>query len=156
MRVEKDYEALLKLFNKNKVKYCIVGAYAVAFYAQPRYTKDMDILVEADIENAKRIVKSLSEFGFKSLKLSTKDFCQEGRIVQLGYEPLRIDILTSIEGCVFKQVWQHKKIGFYGKEKVYFIGINDLIKNKKALRREEDKVDLDILLAARKYIKRNK
>lgn len=150
MRVEKDYEVLLKLFNKNKVKYCIVGTYAVAFYAKPRYTKDMDILVEANIENAKRIVKSLSEFGFKSLKLSEKDFCQESKIVQLGYEPLRIDIFTSIQGCTFKQVWKHKKIGFYGKEKVYFIGINELIKNKKILKRKEDKVDLDILLAARK------
>lgn len=150
MKVEKDYEELLKLFNKNKVKYCIIGAYAVAFYAKPRYTKDLDILIKADFENGKRIVRAFNEFGFKSLNLSEKDFSQEGRIIQLGYEPLRVDILTSIQGCSFEQVWKNKKTGIYGKEKVFFIGIDELIKNKKILKRKEDKVDLNILSAARK------
>ena len=62
MKVEKDYEDLLRLLNKHKVRYCIVGAYAVAFYARPRYTKDMDILVEPEIDNGRRIVKALNEF----------------------------------------------------------------------------------------------
>ena len=77
MKTEKDFEELLKLFNKNKVKYCIVGAYAVAFYAEPRYTKDMDIFVEPDKDNARRIIKSLEEFGFKSLTLKEKDFIRK-------------------------------------------------------------------------------
>ena len=101
MKVEKDYEYLLKLLNKHKVKYCIVGAFAVAFYAKPRYTKDMDII-------------------------------------------------TSIPGCSFNKVWENKEIGKYGKEKVYFIGLNELIKNKRASKRKQDKVDLDILLRAKK------
>lgn len=150
MKIEKDYEELLKLFNKNKVKYCIIGAYAVAFYAKPRYTKDLDILIKADFKNGKRIVKALNEFGFKSLNLSEKDFNLEGKIIQLGYEPLRVDILTSIQGCSFEQVWKNKKTGIYGREKVFFIGIDELIKNKKILKRKEDKVDLNILSAARK------
>jgi len=150
MKIEKDYEELLKLFNKNKVKYCIIGAYAVAFYAKPRYTKDLDILIKADFKNGKRIVKALNEFGFKSLNLSEKDFSLKDRIIQLGYEPLRVDILTSIQGCSFEQVWKNKKTGIYGKEKVFFIGIDELIKNKKILKRKEDKVDLNILSAARK------
>lgn len=150
MKIEKDYEELLKLFNKNKVKYCIIGAYAVAFYAKPRYTKDLDILIKADFKNGKRIVNALNEFGFKSLNLSEKDFSLKDRIIQLGYEPLRVDILTSIQGCSFEQVWKNKKTGIYGKEKVFFIGIEELIKNKRILKRQEDKVDLDILSAARK------
>lgn len=150
MKIEKDYEELLKLFNKNKVKYCIIGAYAVAFYAKPRYTKDLDILIKADFKNGKRIVKALNEFGFKSLNLSEKDFSLKDRIIQLGYEPLRVDILTSIQGCSFEQVWKNKKTGIYGKEKVFFIGIDELIKNKKILKRQEDKVDLNILSVARK------
>jgi len=141
---------LLRLFNKNKVEYCIVGAYAVAFYAKPRYTKDLDILIKADLKNAKRIINAFNAFGFKSLNLSEKDFSREGRIIQLGYEPLRVDILTSIQGCSFEQVWKNKKTGIYGKEKVFFIGIDELIKNKKILKRKEDKIDLNILLAARK------
>lgn len=149
MEIEKDYEELLRLFNRNKVKYCIVGRYAVAFYAKPRYTKDIDILVEPDINNAKKIVESLNEFGFKNLGLSEKDFCQKGKIIQLGYEPVRIDLLTSISGCTFDKVWRNKTVGTYGREKVFFIGLNELIKNKKISKRKQDLVDLDILLFAK-------
>ncbi len=150
MKVEKDYEELLKLFNKNKVRYCIIGAYAVALYAKPRYTKDIDILVEPEIKNARRIIKSLYEFGFKNLGLTEKDVSLKDKIIQLGYEPLRIDILTSIEGLSFREVWKNKTASFYGKQRVFFIGINELIKNKKALKRRQDKLDLDLLLKVRK------
>lgn len=146
MKVEKDFEELLELFNKNKVKYCIVGAYAVALYAKPRYTKDMDILVEPSIKNAHKIIKSLNGFGFKNLGLAETDFSQKNKIIQLGYEPVRVDIITSIEGSSFKQIWKNKKISQYGKQKVFFIGINELIKTKKASTRKQDKLDLDILL----------
>jgi len=149
MKIEKDYEELLRLFNKNSVKYCIIGSYAVAFYAKPRYTKDMDILIDPTIENGKRIANALKEFGFESLNLSEKDFCQPGIIVQLGYEPLRIDIMTSIQGCSFEKVWANKVVGTYGHEEVFFIGLDELIENKKQSDRQQDKDDLDILSAAR-------
>lgn len=148
MKVEKDYEELLRLFNKHKVNYCIIGAYAVAFYAKPRYTKDMDILVKPDIENGRRIVDALNEFGLESLGLSEKDFSKKGKIIQLGYEPVRVDLMTSIEGLSFGQVWRGKATGTYGKEKVYFMGIKEMIKNKRASNRKQDKLDLDILLSA--------
>lgn len=147
MKTEKDFEELLRLFNKNKVKYCIVGAYAVAFYAEPRYTKDMDIFVEPNKDNARRIIKSLAEFGFKSLTLEEKDLIQKGKIIQLGYEPVRIDLITSIEGCDFKEVWKNRTIGSYGKQKVLFIGLNELIKNKKKSGRKQDSVDISILMS---------
>jgi hypothetical protein len=149
-KVEKDYEELLKLFNKNKVRYCIVGAYAFAFYAKPRYTKDMDILIEPSITNACQIIKSLNEFGFESLRLTEKDFSRKNRIIQLGYEPLRVDILTSIQGCTFKEVWKNRRTANYGKQKAFFIGIGELINNKKASRRQQDKLDLAILLQSQK------
>lgn len=150
MKVEKDYEELLELFNRHKVKYCIVGAYAVAFYAKPRYTKDMDILVEPSIENGGKIVKALVDFGFGSLDLTKKDFCQKGKIIQLGYEPVRVDIITSLQGCDFKEVWKNKTLGTYGKQKVFFMGLDNLIKNKKVSGRKQDGIDLDILLLAKK------
>ena len=150
MKTEKDFEELLKLFNKNKVRYCIVGAYAVAFYAEPRYTKDMDIFVEPDKDTARRIIKSLAEFGFKSLTLEEKDFIRKGKIIQLGYEPVRIDLITSIEGCDFKEVWKNRAIGFYGKQKVIFIGFDELIKNKKKSGRKQDSVDISILMSKKK------
>lgn len=152
-KVEKDYEELLKLFNKNKVKYCIVGAFALAFHAIPRYTKDMDIFIEASEKNAKGILKALNEFGFGVLNLSMSDFSAKGRTIQLGYEPVRIDILTLIDGCTFEEVWKNKKTGRYGKEKIYFIGLDDMIRNKKVSKRKQDKADLEILSAVKKLTK---
>ena len=145
MHVQKDYEELLRLFNKNKVKYCIIGAYAVAFYSRPQYTKDMDILVEPSLENAKRIVKSLGEFGFKSLGLKESDFSRKGKIIQLGYEPVRIDIIMSIAGCSFKEAWQEKAVGTYGRQKVFFIGKKALLKSKLASGRKQDRADAGLL-----------
>jgi len=150
VKVEKDYEDLLRLLSKYTVRYCIIGSYAVAFYAKPRYTKDLDILVEPNIENGEKIIKALKKFGFESLELSSEDFSRPGKIIQLGYEPVRVDIITSIDGPDFEEIWSHKQTGIYGKEKVFFIGINELIKNKKASKRKQDKVDLDILLRAKK------
>ena len=145
MKVEKDYEEFLRLLNKNKVKYCIVGAYAVAFYGKPRFTKDIDILVESSMENGKKIVETLSEFGFGTLNLTEKDFSKQGNIIQLGYEPVRIDIMTSLEGCSFKRVWGNRKVGRYGKQRVFFMGLEDLIKVKKSSKRKIDKEDARLL-----------
>ena len=149
MKAEKDFEDLLKLFNKHRVRYCIIGAYAVAFYGKPRYTKDIDILAEPDIKNGERIVKALNEFGFKSCKLSIKDFSKKGRIIQLGYEPVRIDIITSIPGINFNKIWKNRKRGAYGNIKIFFIGLKDLIKIKKNSKRKQDQVDLDFLARLR-------
>lgn len=146
MRVEKDFEELLKLLNKNKVKYCIVGAFALAFYGRPRYTKDLDIFVEPSVQNGTKIIKTLHEFGFSFSNLIAKDFSKKGTIIQLGYEPVRIDLINSIKGLKFETVWKNRKKGFYGKQKVNFIGLRELIKNKKILTRPLDRIDLEILL----------
>lgn len=149
MRAEKDFEDLLRSFNKYNVKYCIVGAFAVGFYSKPRYTKDMDIFVEPNLDNAQNIIKALDEFGFGKLNLNVQDFTTKNKIIQLGYEPIRIDIITAISGCKFSQVWKNKKTSMYGKQKVFFIGLDTLIKNKKASKRKQDKVDLELLLKAK-------
>ncbi len=152
MRVEKDYEEFLRLLNKHKAKYCIIGSYAVAFHAKPRYTKDIDILIEASPLNARKIKKALDEFGFKELTLSVSDFTQKRRIIQLGYEPVRIDILTSVEGFNFESIWKNRAEGMYGREKAYFLGLDDLIKSKRLSRRVEDKIDLEILSKAKQKL----
>ena len=150
MRVEEDYVKLLKLFNKNSVRYCVVGAFAVGFHVRPRYTKDIDILVEPTAENAGRIIKSLNEFGFKSLKFNKKDFTKKNNVIQLGYEPVRIDIINSVGGSNFDAIWKGRVSGIYGGQKIFFIGMNELIKSKKATGRGQDKVDLELLLSAKK------
>ncbi|MFQ6070464.1 MAG: DUF6036 family nucleotidyltransferase [Candidatus Aminicenantales bacterium] len=149
MKVEKDYEELLKLLNKHKVRYCIIGAYALAFHAKPRYTKDIDIFIEPSAENSKRMVRALNDFGFKSLKLSPEDFSKAGKIIQLGYEPLRVDIFTSIKGVKFDQAWKNRVIGNYGSAEVFFLGIDELIKTKRLSSRPQDKIDLTLLIKAK-------
>jgi len=149
MRYEKDFADFLKLLNKNKVKYCVIGAFAVGFHGYPRFTKDIDILVEPNLNNAKKIIKAIREFGFTSSDLTEEDFIQENKIIQLGYEPIRIDILTSLEGFKFKEIWNHKVVGTYGKEKVFFIGWDELIKSKKRAKRPQDLIDLERLMKRR-------
>jgi len=140
-----DCEEFLELLNKHKVKYCIIGSYAIAFHARPRYTKDMDILVDASVENAKKIIAVLNEFGFGSVNLTEQDFSVKGNIVQLGYEPVRIDIITSIKGLDFADVWNNKVNGQFGKQKVYFIDRKNLIKSKTISNRTQDRADIELL-----------
>ena len=147
MKTEKDYEEFLELLNKHDIRYCIIGAFALAFHARPRYTKDMDILIEATTDNAKRLLAALREFGFGSLNLSVEDFSSKGNIIQLGYEPVRIDIITSIKGLEFADIWESRIQGPYGKQTVNFIDRQNLIRSKKLSNRAQDKADLDLLLS---------
>ncbi|MCM8787793.1 MAG: hypothetical protein NC935_07085 [Candidatus Omnitrophica bacterium] len=153
MQVEKDFEEFLRLLNKYQVKYCIIGAFAVGFYGYPRYTKDIDILIEPNKKNAKNIIKAIHEFGIKSKDLSEDDFSCKFRIIQLGYEPVRIDLITSLEGINFFTIWKNKKIGRYGKEKVFFVGLGDLIRIKKKSSRPIDIIDLEELKRRMKWKK---
>jgi hypothetical protein len=147
VKTEKDYEEFLELLNKHDIRYCIIGAFALAFHARPRYTKDMDILVEATTDNAKRLLAALREFGFGSLNLSVEDFSSKGNIIQLGYEPVRIDIITSIKGLEFADIWESRIQGPYGKQTVNFIDRQNLIRSKKLSNRVQDKADLDLLIS---------
>lgn len=147
---ERDFEELLGLFNKHRVRYCVVGAYAVAFHVRPRYTKDMDILVEPSLENGRKIVAALKTFGFGSLQIEPKDFTRPSRWIQLGYEPVRVDLITSIPGCTFAQVWKHRARGQYGKQWTWFIGRDELIRNKRLTGRRQDRADLELLQPTRR------
>ena len=145
MKTEKDYEEFLELLNKHDVRYCVIGAFAVAFHARPRYTKDMDILIEPTTDNAKRLLIALDEFGFGSLNLAVNDFSIHGNIIQLGYEPVRIDIITSIKGLEFADIWKSRIQGPYGKQTINFIDRKNLIRSKKISNRAQDNADLKLL-----------
>lgn len=145
MRLEKDFAELLELFNAHEVRYCIVGAFALAFHAHPRYTKDMDLLVAPTPENGQRIVNALRDFGFASLRLEPGDFTVPERIIQLGYPPLRIDLITSLSGVTFAEVWDHRVPGHYGDVAVDFISRDDLIRAKSSTGRAQDAADIERL-----------
>jgi hypothetical protein len=145
MKIEKDYEEFLRLLDAHRVRYAVIGSFAVALHARPRYTKDMDILADPTRENAERLLQALREFGFDSPDLTADDFLDADRVVQLGYEPVRIDLLTSVAGCSFAEVWENRTTARFGSVEATFIGKAQLIKNKRASGRPQDLADLALL-----------
>jgi len=145
MRTEKDYKDFLKLLGEKKVKYLIVGGYAYSYYAEPRYTKDIDILVEANTENGHRLVAALTEFWGMKPEVEPADFLRRDLIVQLGFAPVRIDVITSCAGIKFSSAWKNRVRSKYGDVDVFFISLEDLIKNKKAVGRDRDLIDAKYL-----------
>ena len=142
MRIEKDFKEFIALLNENKVKYLIVGGFAIAYYVEPRYTKDIDILVEASEENSKKIIDALTGFGFGNIGLKEGDFQKPNQVIQLGYAPVRIDIITSIAGVTFDSAWMNKVEGKYGDIYCFFISKEDLILNKQKVARPQDIADV--------------
>jgi len=145
MEVQQDFKELLELLNEQKVKYIIVGGYALAFHGAPRFTGDLDIYVMPDKKNAKRIFRVLEKFGFGSLNLRQEDFIKPEFVIQLGVSPVRIDIITSLTGVSWKEVFDGKKRGKYGDISVFYIGRKEFIKNKKATGRTRDIADIEAL-----------
>jgi hypothetical protein len=145
MEVQKDFRDLLELLNVHKVDYLVVGAYALAFHGAPRYTGDMDIYVNPNPANAQRVMAALIDFGFGSVELSATDFQTEDRVVQLGFPPVRVDIVTSITGVSWEEAASGRIEGKYGDVLVYYIGRQQFISNKRALGRKKDLADLEAL-----------
>jgi hypothetical protein len=143
MEVQQDFRDLLALFNKHKVEYIIVGAYALSYLGVPRYTGDLDVYVRPDPANGKRIMQALYEFGFGSVGLVETDFTEEGKVVQLGVPPVRVDIITSITGVSWEQASAGRVKGLFGDLEVHYIGREEFILNKRALGRKKDLADLE-------------
>jgi hypothetical protein len=145
MEIQKDFKELLGLFNRDKVEYLIVGSYALAFYGAPRFTGDIDLYIHPVHDNAERIIAVLDEFGFGSAGLSVNDFLTPQKTIQLGYPPVRIDILTSISGVSWEEADKGKVRGSYGNISVYFLGRDQYVTNKKAIGRKKDLADLEAI-----------
>jgi len=150
MKMNPDYEGFLKCLNDHKVRYLVVGAHAVSYYTRPRFTKDLDILIEPSLQNARRILQALKDFGFISLEISLKDLSDPKSIIQLGVVPNRVDLIGSIEGVSFKAAWKNRVSGIYGKEDVAYLSLKDLVRTKEISGREQDKLDLKYLKKIKK------
>ena len=146
MDLDPDFNEFVTSFIDNGVRFLIVGGYALAAHGLPRYTGDLDAWVWVDAENARRVVAALTSFGFGSLGLREADFAQSDLVVQLGYPPLRIDVLTSIDGVHFEAAWPRRMVITIDGHDVPFIGRDDLIANKRATDRPQDRVDVARLL----------
>ena len=145
MTLDKDFEDFVVLLNKHEVDYMIVGGYALAFHGKPRHTGDLDIWIDISDGNARKMLNTIIEFGMGSLGMEKKDFLQKGIITQIGYPPLRIDILNEIDGVNFKEAYPNKLIIDVDGLQVNYIGLDDLIKNKKVSGRHQDISDVNEL-----------
>ena len=140
LRSSGDFRELLSLFNAEKVRYLIVGGFALAHYGRPRYTKDLDIWVDRSAENARRVFRALTKFG---APVETRD---PEVVFQVGVEPLRIDLLTDITGVQFEGAWSRRESSMYGIVPVQVIGKDDYVANKRASGRPSDLRDIEALL----------
>jgi hypothetical protein len=140
-----DFKELLRLFNARNIEYLVVGGYAMAAHGYPRYTGDIDLWVWSTRNNAEKILDALGEFGFGEVGLKEEDFQKPQQIIQLGFPPARIDLLTDIDGVTFTDCWPQKLVLDLDGVLVPVIGKSDLIRNKEASNRLQDRADLEKL-----------
>jgi 2'-5' RNA ligase len=150
MTLATDFKDFINLLNKHQIEYLVVGGYAMAFHGRPRFTGDLDIWIKVSESNAEKMLTVLKEFGFSSLGYSKEDFLKDNIINQIGYPPLRIDILTSIDGVTFLEAIQQKRTIIIDSIEVAFIGIKQLVENKTASNRPQDIVDVATLKKSEK------
>ncbi|MFN7962440.1 MAG: DUF6036 family nucleotidyltransferase [Thermoanaerobaculia bacterium] len=145
MNLTPSFQELLECFGARQVRALIVGGYALAYHARPRYTKDIDLWIDTEPENIDRLLLALNDFGFGELGLCGADFSQPGQFVQLGYPPNRIDLMTSIPGLEFGSAWARRVREWLGTVEIAFLARDDLILAKKAAGRAQDLADLEVL-----------
>lgn len=143
--LNKDFKEFAGLFRSRQVEFLIVGGYALAAYGHPRFTGDLDFWIGADEANARKVLAVLNDFGMGSLGIDLADLTQPGQVIQLGYPPGRIDLLTSIDGVDFAACYAQRLTMTMDGVSLDFIGVEDFKKNKLATGRLKDLVDLQTL-----------
>jgi hypothetical protein len=136
--------------NDARAKYLIVGGYAVIKHTEPRYTKDLDIWVSPDLENAKRVFAALQHFGAPLHGIAVEDFTNPDVVYHMGRSPARVDILMHLKGLDFDAAWNNRVAADFGDVPTQFIASQDLIVNKKLAGRPQDLIDVENLLLAGK------
>jgi hypothetical protein len=145
MNILPDFEELLRLIEEHEIEYMIVGGYAVAYHGYPRFTKDIDLFFRLTKENALRLRQALVKFGFREEDLPFDAFTTTGNVLTFGIAPAQVDLLNEIDGITFDEARPNVIRGKYGNVEVSFIGLSDLVKNKKATPRIKDKGDVEEL-----------
>ena len=145
MPLSRDLREFIECLSSNGVEYLVVGALAVSWHGFPRYSADIDLLLRPTRPNAERVLTALAQFGFGGLDISVADLMLPGKVIQLGYEPNRIDLMTSITGVTFDDAWADRAPGQLDDLPVDFIGRASLLRNKDATGRAKDRIDAEEL-----------
>jgi hypothetical protein len=146
--INPDFKDLFAALNETGARYLLVGGYAVAFHAEPRFTKDLAVWTEPDQDNAARVLEALRRFGAPLHELTADDLARPNVVFQMGVAPNRIDIVTGIDGVAFSEAWPGRAETTYGDQRVPVIGRRHLVQNKRASARPQDLLDLAILETA--------
>ena len=148
MFANSDFSDLLRLFNAARVRYLVIGGFAVIQYAEPRFTADLDLRVGTELRNAGAVYEALREFGAPLSGMTARDFAEEDYFYQMGVPPVRVDVLMGIPGIGFEDTWARRvEVDFEGLL-VPFISRDDLITAKRASGRPQDMIDVQSLLRA--------
>ena len=148
MLTSPDFKELLNTLEKHRVRYLVVGGYAVMKYTEPRFTKDLDLWISTDEENSKAVFSALKEFGAPLKGLTPHDFTERGYFYQMGNPPFRLDIMMSIPGVEFETAWEHREEVLLEGLTIPFISRVDLIRAKDASGRAQDLLDAENLRKA--------
>lgn len=140
-----DFKEFLNLLHNKKIKYLLIGGYAVGYHGYPRATNDMDIWIALDPNTAEQMVQALNEFGFNTPQLSKELFLKKDKVVRMGNEPIRIEILTTISGVTFEDCFNERIVDKIDGVEVNIISLKQLKINKKASGRHKDLDDVDNL-----------
>jgi len=145
MELDKDFKEFIELLNEHKVDYLVIGGYAVNYHGYPRYTKDIDFWLWMTESNIEKLIRAIKDFGFGALSLEIEDFMTPENIIQLGYEPYRIDLLVDVEGVEFRDCYERRTEGDLDGTTVKFLSLQDLIIAKKKAGRLQDLADAEQL-----------
>ncbi|OGS04791.1 MAG: hypothetical protein A3G41_04065, partial [Elusimicrobia bacterium RIFCSPLOWO2_12_FULL_59_9] len=124
--VNSDFSDFVAALNRNRVEFVIVGAFSLAFLGYPRATGDIDFWIRPTASNAEAVLRALKDFGFKSLGI-TKDDILSGKVIQMGFPPVRIDLLTKLDGVTAEEIWGNRQEGPFGEHAVFYLGKDTFI-----------------------------
>lgn len=143
--LNQDFKDLLSTFNEHAVEFLVVGAHALAVHGHIRATKDLDVWVRPQHSNARRVIEALQAFGAPTQAVVEGDFSQPGITFQIGVEPVRIDLITIVDGLTFEAAWENRVRAEYGGVTVFVLSREDLLINKRASGRPQDLADIAAL-----------
>jgi predicted nucleotidyltransferase len=150
MILPRDFQEFLQLLNARSVKYVVIGGYAVMFHGHVRHTGDLDVFIAISQETAEQMAKVFREFGFNLPEVTPQLFLNKGRIVRIGHEPMRLEVLNEIDGVSFDECYFNRIETELGGQKINFIALPQLLKNKRSTGRLKDMADVEALTGSKK------
>ncbi len=135
----------MALLNRKRVKYLVIGGYAVGFHGYPRYTGDIDIFIAVSAANGRALASVFRDFGFSDERLNPSFFMDRGQVIRLGREPMKIEIVNEIDGVTFEECYKNRVRARVDGLRIDFISFDKLMKNKRSSGRNKDLADVEVL-----------